>query len=272
MVYRFTSVAGGQEASMSTPRICSHCNTIVPDGHHYCGRCGTLYEEGVDSSSHTLFYGPMQAPGRAKLILIHGDGMEGMSYYLNATHHRCGRGDGVIPFDDPYISPTHTDFFYRDNALYVQDEGSVNGTYVRLREPMALEDGDMIRAGLHVFRFERLKIDDEVVAEDGTVHYASPPMSSSFRIHEVLDGGLGGSAYASPHGDVSVGREGCDMSFADDPHLSRRHFKISETESGHIITDLDSKNGTFLRIRESHPLQDGDYVFVGRQLLRVEIS
>ena len=37
------------------------------------------------------------------------------------------------------------------------------------------------------------------------------------------------------------------------------------------VSDLSSKNGTFLRIRGEQPLAHGDYVFMGQQLLRVEI-
>jgi pSer/pThr/pTyr-binding forkhead associated (FHA) protein len=38
------------------------------------------------------------------------------------------------------------------------------------------------------------------------------------------------------------------------------------------VTDLGSKNGTFARITDESPLEHGDYVFLGQQLLRVEIS
>ena len=38
-----------------------------------------------------------------------------------------------------------------------------------------------------------------------------------------------------------------------------------------LLTDLGSKNGTFLRIRQDTTLSHGDYVFMGQQLLRVEI-
>lgn len=256
----------------ASPRICAYCDTAVPDGHFYCGRCGTRYGEAGDGAMQTLFYGPMQAPGRAKLMLITGAGIEGMSYHLNATHHLCGYRCGEIPFDDPYLSAPHTDFFYRDNELHVQDQASLNGTFVRLRGPHHLVDGDIIRAGDHLFRYERLALGDTVTADDGTVFYASPPPRTHFRVVEIVDGGALGRAYASPHGEVAVGREGCDLSFADDPHLSRRHFKITAGDDGDVLLDLDSRNGTFVRIREPYALRDDDYVFIGQQLLRIEIA
>jgi pSer/pThr/pTyr-binding forkhead associated (FHA) protein len=38
------------------------------------------------------------------------------------------------------------------------------------------------------------------------------------------------------------------------------------------LTDLGSKNGTFVRISDEAVLNHGDYVFLGQQLLRVEVS
>ena len=38
-----------------------------------------------------------------------------------------------------------------------------------------------------------------------------------------------------------------------------------------FISDLESRNGTFLRMRGDQVLKDGDCFFVGKQLLRVEV-
>ena len=216
----------------------------------------------------------MQAPGRAKLILIRGQDGEGMSFHLNATHHVCGRGgEGVLlPFDDPHLNPAHADFFYRENELYVKDADSLNRTYLRIREPELLVDGDLIRAGVHVFRYERLRSRAKVDA-DGTEFYASPPPRTEFRLVEILEGGQSGRAYASPHGEVVVGRDGCDINCPDDLHMSRKHFKvIAGTGGAHQLVDLESHNGTYLELREPKRLAHGDYVFMSDLLLRVEIS
>jgi pSer/pThr/pTyr-binding forkhead associated (FHA) protein len=39
-----------------------------------------------------------------------------------------------------------------------------------------------------------------------------------------------------------------------------------------MLTDLGSKNGTFVRINDEAPLAHGEYVFLGQQLLRVEVT
>ena len=50
---------------MSTStRICNNCGAMVPQGHHYCGRCGASYHaDGSEGRNETMFFGAMQAPG-----------------------------------------------------------------------------------------------------------------------------------------------------------------------------------------------------------------
>lgn len=256
-------------------RTCANCGATVPEGHHYCGQCGTPFGgDEDDAGRQTLLFGPMMTPGRAKLILIRGtaDALPGLSFHLNATHHHTGRRHGKIPFpDDPYVSPRHADFFYRDNQLHIQDTHSLNGSFVRINQPIALEHGDRFMVGGQVLQFERLDQHGEFPKVGDALMYVSPPKPFTFRLVQILAGGKPGRVYASPNNEVSVGREGCDMNFGGDRNVSRMHAKISETHGKYVLTDLDSRNGTFFKIRGEHPLNHGDYVFIGQHLLRVEI-
>ena len=71
---------------------------------------------------------------------------------------------------------------------------------------------------------------------------------------------------------VTIGREGVDIEFPDDRFISGRHCALEFTPQGYTLTDLGSRNGTFVRISESQTLEHGDFIFLGRQLLRVEIG
>ncbi len=260
---------------MSSARVCGNCKTVVPEGHHYCGRCGASYgEDGQRVDNETLFFGAMQAPGRAKLILIKGEGLEGLSYHLNATEHVAGRTTGAILFpEDEYLSPRHASFSYRDNKLYLRDENSTNGTYVRIREPQVLESGDFFKVGDQIFYVERIDAPQEYPAQDQTLMYVSPARNYRLRVVHVIAGGRAGSAYCSDQNDLVIGREGADILFADDRHISRQNTRIHLNEQGQIIlSDLDSKNGTFVRLRNEQPMEHGDYVFFGSELVRVEIN
>ena len=91
------------------------------------------------------------------------------------------------------------------------------------------------------------------------------------KLIQRLRGGEIGMIYRSRNDVISIGREGNDVNFLDDPFISGRHAQV-RIEGGVLsVTDLGSRNGTFVRIAGEQPLRHGDYVFLGQQLLRVEI-
>lgn len=63
---------------------------------------------------------------------------------------------------------------------------------------------------------------------------------------------------------VVIGREAGETDLLlPERQVSRKHARIDRTEQGFLLTDLDSKNGTFLNgkeLREPHLLQDGDEI------------
>lgn len=258
---------------MSSARHCSNCRSVVPEEHFFCGRCGASYGESDQSVKETLFFGAMQAPGRAKLILIAGEDLEGLSYHLNSTKHIAGRGKGVILFpDDHYLDEQHATFFYKANQIYLSDDQSTNGTFLRIREPVTLDDGDEFSVGQQRFRLEILDLKEGYSAADQTMMYISPGLGYRFRLVHILDGQKPGNAFCSAANSLTIGREGVDIIFPDDRHISRNHARVSWQDGAVVLEDLDSKNGTFVRIKEEQPLQHGDYVFMGKELLRVEIN
>lgn len=259
---------------MSSSRLCSNCKAVVPEEHFYCGRCGASYGEAdKEQANETLFFGAMQAPGRAKLILISGEGLEGLSYHLNSTEHVAGRESGVILFpDDEHLDDEHATFFYRSNELYLRDEQSLNGTFLRIRQPRRLDDGDEFMVGRQRFRVEMLNLQQEYVAADGTHSYTSPGTDYRFRLVQLVEGRKPGAAYCSPDNSLTIGREGTDVLFADDRHISREHARVQFDDGQVVLTDLDSKNGTFVRIDDEESLSHGDYVFMGSELVRIEIN
>jgi pSer/pThr/pTyr-binding forkhead associated (FHA) protein len=63
------------------------------------------------------------------------------------------------------------------------------------------------------------------------------------------------------------------MNFPDDVFMSGSHAKVDMgSEGSFTITDLESKNGTYVRIEGERELGHGDYIFIGKQLLRVEMT
>ena len=267
-------------AAKGTPAmmLCPQCKAEVPTEFKFCGNCGAKLGDAAaapDGAARTLFFGAMQAPNRAKLILIKGEGLDGISYVLNSTEHVAGREEGAILFpEDPLLSPRHACFFYQEGQLIVRDEGSANGVFARMTKPVPLVAGSRFLVGEQLLQFEPCNDEDlgPQADEEGTYFYSSPRRPSRFKLIQILRGGDIGMIYRAPTDEVTLGREGNDINFPDDPYISGQHAMVSATAEGYFLTDLGSKNGTFYLIAGPHPLAHGDYVFLGQQLLRVEIT
>lgn len=219
------------------------------------------------------FFGDMQNPNKAKLILIRGEGMDGLSFHLKAEQHVVGREGQLIFPDDPFVSPRHANFFYRDGKLWVRDEGSLNGVYLRVRGTVSIAAGATFLAGEQLFRLEKTEpVTDDAPDGDGTAFYASPRRESKFQLSQIFRGGAVGMKVQAFGSTMIVGRDGADLNFPDDLFMSGEHCRIDETDGRFTLTDLNSRNGTYVRISDEKQLEHGDYVFIGRKLLRVEIN
>lgn len=254
--------------------VCTECGSAVPSGHKFCGGCGA----GVPIEAQTLetrYFGAMQMPGKARLIVVRGDdGMgEGLSYLLQASEHVAGREAEQIPFPtDNWLSPRHANFLYRGDRLVVRDEGSLNGVYIRIRGVAPLYFGDHFLCGQHLFRVEATPKDTSGPEADQTYFYCSPKKASAFRVTQVLEGGMDGLVICAREHVVTLGREDCDMNFPEDLFMSPQHVRVESAGDALQIFDENSQNGVFVRIRGERELSHGDYLFLGRQLLRVEVT
>ena len=271
----FTQPAPGpaEEDEMEQARyhVCDSCMTPVPSGHKFCGRCGSPVPEHV-LHMQVDFFSDMQDPEKARLILIRGEGMDGLSYHLKADEHIVGRS-GQIEFpDDPYVSPTHANLFYRDGTLVVRDEGSLNGVYIRIRGGVDIAPGDTFLAGEQLFRLDPTPKASDGADNDGTFFYSSPKYPSAFRLNQILEGGAIGMTVCARGNTLKIGREDGDLNFPGDVYMSSKHCSVEEKDGKYTLTDHDSRNGTYVRIKADQSLNHGDYLFIGHKLLRVELN
>ncbi len=257
-------------------KTCSSCGNHVPGDDRFCGKCGAKMPDAeAPLAGKTMFFSGAQIPGRAKLILIKGDSGDGVAYQLNGTEHVVGRAEGAILFpEDTLISPRHASFIYRDGKLFVRDEGSTNGIFMRIHDPVQIESGGLFLIGEQLLQIEASAPDFGPQPDsEGTYFYASPKRASKMRLIQRLRGGEIGVIFRARGESISIGREGNDVNFPDDPFISGHHAQIAIGADGRFtLTDSNSKNGTFVRVADEAPLVHGDYVFLGRQLLRVELS
>ncbi len=281
---------------------CGKCGTMVTPGQRFCPNCGTRiviaqsFEDvqtrvGPRSTGmaaqpamrpeskpgrSTLFFGGAVQAARAKLTLIRGDGEDGVSFTLAGQDHLAGRGDCPISFpDDPFLSPHHANFIYANNQLKVRDLNSLNGVFVRITDRTELDmktrASATILVGEQVLKVGPAAQPEDLPDAEGTYFSASMVRPATIEVHQQMRGGEDGWVFRLAGDAVSIGREHSDINFPDDPFISGRHAELRIANGVLSVTDLGSRNGTFVRVQGERVLKHGDYVFLGQQLLRVEI-
>ncbi|MEK6277512.1 MAG: FHA domain-containing protein [Actinomycetota bacterium] len=143
---------------------CPECGFVNPEGANYCQKCGAYLsrpESGDDPTTMTYTVdetGEMQpvdidevvAKAGAALVIRSGGGRAGESFTIEEDRVSIGRSpDAGVFLDDVTVSRNHALLVKRRDGLYIDDLGSLNGTYVNRRriESHRLEDGDEIQVG-----------------------------------------------------------------------------------------------------------------------------
>jgi pSer/pThr/pTyr-binding forkhead associated (FHA) protein len=207
--------------------------------------------------------------GVLKLVAVRHDGQPGPTYVITRAPLHCGRTQGEMLFpEDATVSPRHCRFLTREEGAFVEDLGSVNGTFVRLRQPRTLSPGDEVRVGRQLLRLE--PIARPPAAEGAVRPWGSTDPGYRARLTQLLQDGGTGEVFPLRLGENAVGREVGHVCFPGDRYVSARHARIDVSDGGVLLTDLGSSNGTFLKVGGATKIASGDQVLVGMQLLRVE--
>jgi pSer/pThr/pTyr-binding forkhead associated (FHA) protein len=100
------------------------------------------------------------------------------------------------------------------------------------------------------------------------VRVAASPQTG-FRLVVVHRDGTDGITYNLLGDQIDIGRTEGDLLF-EDPHLAPRHARIVASLTGRVLSPLETRNGVYVRLRGPVDLQDGDYLLMGKQVLRFE--
>jgi pSer/pThr/pTyr-binding forkhead associated (FHA) protein len=270
---------GSQPISSAT---CVQCGAQGDHNARFCKFCGGPVQ--VHSLAATA--GPEPAVGalpielnpHAFVVVILRDGTDGGVYPIIHDRTDLGSREGdIVLKDDPYLSARHARIERRGDSFVLIDLGSVNGIYLRLRDPENLVDGDMILIGQQVLRFEIPSEAERQVGpatQHGVMVFGTPEQPRLARLIQYTTEGLWRDVYHLHRNETVFGREAADLTFSDDPFLSRRHAAIvvHPHERRFVLRDLGSSNGTALRCRTEHVLVSGDQFRLGRHLFRFDLG
>ena len=151
---------------------CPDCGFVNADGANYCQRCGHFLgagqtqEHSAEPTTATYRVGetgeliPVDLESAAShgpvLVIRAGGGRVGESFPLDGDRMTIGRRpDSDIFLDDVTVSRDHALLVRRGGDLYLDDLGSLNGSYVNRRriESHRLEDSDELQIGKYKLTF-----------------------------------------------------------------------------------------------------------------------
>ena len=148
---------------------CPECGFANAEGANYCQRCGAfLAQSDPPPGATTAAYrvgetGELEeiqlqdvVAGGATLVIRAGGGRAGEAFPLNGDRLTVGRRpDSDIFLDDITVSRDHAILVRRGGEYYLDDCGSLNGTYVNRRriESHRLTHGDELQVGKYKLAF-----------------------------------------------------------------------------------------------------------------------
>jgi len=212
-----------------------------------------------------------------RLVVIVEDGSEGKAIGLHGRQMDIGSAHGdIVLGEDRYLSPRHARFFRQGGDWYLRDLGSVNGVYRRLRQPVRLQNSDLVLLGLEVLQFELVDHGERGLGhaiQHGVLVFGSPATTRRARLCQRTVEGIVRDVYHLVADETTIGRETGDIVFTSDPFMSRRHAVITcdDESQEYVLSDLNSSNGTYVAIRDDVRLEDGDFIRLGQHLFRVDL-
>ena len=146
---------------------CPECGFQNPEAANYCARCGARLVRAEESET-TMTFTPEEAEedglglpegidGPA-LIVRAGGGRAGETFPLEHERITIGRSpDCEIFLDDVTVSRKHAVIAKSGDDFRIEDEGSLNGTFVNKKrvEAADLENGDELQIGKYRLTYLR---------------------------------------------------------------------------------------------------------------------
>jgi hypothetical protein len=151
---------------------CPECGFLNAEGANYCQRCGAFvgaatqvqpkesttatYRVGETGELIPVDVDEIATHGHAALIIRQGGNRVGESFPLEGDRMTVGRRpDSDVFLDDVTVSRDHALVVKRGGDFYLDDLGSLNGTYVNRRriESHRLADGDELQIGKYKLSF-----------------------------------------------------------------------------------------------------------------------
>jgi len=182
--------------------------------------------------------------------------------------------------DDPFLAPRHLALRLDQGTLVAEDQGGLNGTFLRIRALTEIKQGAEFIAGNQRFMLLGLggpTTDVRMPVSQDTRPYGGPVPKQLFvalRLHHATASGqpVGGSVILRTGPIIAIGQRGCDLNFPTDPALAPHHLELHLKPTGIGLVEIGATSGVFLRLQRPTVLRNGDELLAGDEIFRVEIG
>lgn len=221
-------------------QTCNACGFDNPEGHDFCGSCGSRL-------------GP-SAPGRCpecgngvglrdKFCMYCGAALpEVGGRWDPASMAAAARGAQTAPTDPP--PPPG-----RDSQPPRRDSSTAD----------TIVPGDQV-----------LDVPDAEEEHEATGETPTAAMLAPVRLKVTAGRELDEVFILPPDGGVIGRNEDADVCLDGDFYVDDQHAHVGRDQKGVYVEDLESVNGTFVRVKDRKHLRSGDEVKIGQSIFRVE--
>jgi hypothetical protein len=146
---------------------CPECGFQNPEAANYCAKCGALLHNQQESGETTQTFSPEEGAEMLSaledigvsgpaLVVRSGGGRAGETFVPQGERTTIGRSpDNPVFLDDVTVSRKHAVLAQRDGRWFIEDQGSLNGTFVNRKrvDSVEISDGDELQIGKYRFTF-----------------------------------------------------------------------------------------------------------------------
>jgi hypothetical protein len=147
---------------------CPECGFQNPEAANYCSKCGALLVKDEPGTETTQTFTPEEladedgpldelAADGPTLVVRSGGGRTGEHFIPTGDRSTIGRSPDCDFFlDDVTVSRKHALLVRDEDEFRIEDQGSLNGTFVnrrRIDAPTRLQSGDEVQIGKYRMSF-----------------------------------------------------------------------------------------------------------------------
>ena len=289
-----SETAGEMAPKTVAARICVRCGAPVPEGHQFCGKCGTRFTGKGSLSEHEA--DPYESSSSRRMVArmsfvnnkalqtglgdvqftlhhVNDDGTLGEQIKLKPGENIIGQQNSPALAADRFVSPMHARIVCNRDRATIEDYGSLNGVFMRISgESVQLSDGDAFRLGGELLCYSSGHSNQNLFArkDDEETEFLGGPEPECWGYLRVILGPFSeGDVYRLNTPDFIIGRKQGNVLFSQDGFVSGTHCKISHNDKGTFLSDLNSSNGTFIKLNETVTVKTETFLLLGNQLLRL---